>query len=151
MGVKCPCSRLRSGFLYRQTPGLDVQCLPESPSIFREGRNDHGRQSYYSGQMACWNLVNRKCQERHQLLRSAPGNRAVTQKTAWFMLQRIRLAMQTGSIEKMKGEVEVDETFIGGKARNMHADRNTPCRGTGGVGKAIVVGLLERWRSRSAR
>src|SRR5207244_5408793 len=45
----------------------------------------------------------------------------VTQKTAWFMLQRIRLAMQTGSfLAKMSGHVEVDETYIGGKARNMH-------------------------------
>jgi transposase-like protein len=70
----------------------------------------------------------------------------VTQKTAWFMLHRIRIAMQSGSFEKMKGEVEIDETFIGGKARNMHFDRNQR-RGrgmTGGVGKAIVVGLLER-------
>ena len=44
----------------------------------------------------------------------------VTQKTGWFMLHRIRLAMQNGSIMKMGGIVEVDETFIGGKARNMH-------------------------------
>ncbi len=44
----------------------------------------------------------------------------VTQKTAWFMLHRIRLAMQTGSFRKLAGEVEVDETFIGGRARNMH-------------------------------
>src|ERR1700704_2647196 len=47
----------------------------------------------------------------------------VTQKTAWFMLQRARLAMQderTGG--KLSGEVEVDETFIGGAARNMHKD-----------------------------
>jgi transposase-like protein len=45
----------------------------------------------------------------------------VTQKTAWFMLSRIRLAMQTGSFDKLSGHVEVDETFIGGKARNMNA------------------------------
>ena len=47
----------------------------------------------------------------------------VTQKTAWFMLHRIRLAMQRGSLIKLGGggaEVEADETFIGGKARNMH-------------------------------
>ena len=44
----------------------------------------------------------------------------VTQKTAWFMLQRIRLAMQTGTFDKAMGQVEIDETFIGGKARNMH-------------------------------
>lgn len=70
----------------------------------------------------------------------------VTQKTAWFMLQRIRLAMQTGTFEKMKGEVEDDETLIGGKARFMHKSRNER-RGagrTGSVGKSIVVGLLDR-------
>src|SRR6266567_5603735 len=45
----------------------------------------------------------------------------VTQKTAWFMLHRIRLAIQSGSFNKLSGEIEVDESFIGGKARNMHA------------------------------
>lgn len=69
----------------------------------------------------------------------------VTQKTGWFMLQRIRLAMQSGTIEKFKGEVEADETYIGGLARNMHVKRNKKRgRGTGGVGKQIVMGLLER-------
>src|SRR6202008_4964838 len=48
----------------------------------------------------------------------------VTQKTAWFMLHRIRLAMQTGSfLTKLTGQIEVDETYIGGKARNMHKSR----------------------------
>ena len=48
----------------------------------------------------------------------------VTQKTAWFMLQRARLAMQdTETGGKLGGEVEVDETFIGGKARNMHKEK----------------------------
>lgn len=70
----------------------------------------------------------------------------VTQKTAWFMLQRIRLAMQTGSfLKKMGGEVEADETFIGGKARNMHiAQRKRRITGTGGKDKAAVMGILER-------
>jgi transposase-like protein len=69
----------------------------------------------------------------------------ITQKSAWFMGHRIRLALQNGSVEKLKGEVEVDETFIGGLARFMHVDRKKKRgRGTGGVGKAIVVGLLER-------
>ena len=67
----------------------------------------------------------------------------VTQKTAWFMLHRIRLAMQTGSFDKMTGEVEVDETYIGGKARNMHKGQRK-LKGTGGVGKAVVMGLLQR-------
>lgn len=69
----------------------------------------------------------------------------VTQKSAWFMLHRLRLAMQTGSIMKFKGEVEVDETFIGGKARNMHKDvRIRRITGTGGKDKTPVVGILER-------
>jgi hypothetical protein len=69
----------------------------------------------------------------------------VTQKTAWFMDHRIRLAMKTGSFEKMKGEVEADETFIGGLARFMHKDRREAViKGTGGAGKVAVMGLLER-------
>lgn len=69
----------------------------------------------------------------------------VTQKTAWFMLHRIRLAMQDDDTGKLGGEVEVDETFIGGKARNMHVDeRKRRITGTGGKDKAIVFGALER-------
>jgi hypothetical protein len=69
----------------------------------------------------------------------------ITQKTAWFMLQRIRLAMQTGTFEKVIGRVEVDETFIGGKARNMHKwVREEKITGTGGKDKTMVVGVLQR-------
>ena len=71
----------------------------------------------------------------------------VTQKTAWFMNHRIRLAMQSGGMGPMGGEVEVDETFIGGRARNMHAaKRRERIKGTGSMsgGKAAVMGLLER-------
>jgi transposase-like protein len=72
----------------------------------------------------------------------------VTQKTAWFMLHRIRLAMQNGSLLKMGGNggsVEVDETFIGGKARNMHiAKRQRRITGTGTKDKVAVMGILER-------
>ena len=70
----------------------------------------------------------------------------VTQKSAWFMLHRIRLAMQAGEFRPMSGEVEVDETFIGGKARFMHkVKRAEKIKGTGGMGKAAVMGLLERY------
>ena len=69
----------------------------------------------------------------------------VTQKTAWFMLHRIRLAMQDGNFSKLGGEVEVDETFIGGKARNMHADKRAEkIHGRGPGDKAIAFGLVER-------
>jgi transposase-like protein len=69
----------------------------------------------------------------------------VTQKTAWFMMHRIRLALQDEFFGKLNGEVEVDETFIGGKARNMHLDkRERRITGTGGKDKTIVFGALER-------
>src|SRR5436190_9467208 len=67
----------------------------------------------------------------------------ITQKSAWFVLHRIRLAMQDGSIEKFSGGVEADETFIGGRARNMHADKKAHVK-AGVVGKVAVMGLLER-------
>ena len=69
----------------------------------------------------------------------------VTQKTAWFMLQRIRLALQDERGGKLSGEVEADETFIGGKARNIHVKkRRQKIHGRGPVDKAIVAGVLER-------
>ena len=71
----------------------------------------------------------------------------VTQKTGWFMLQRIRLAMQAGDFTKLDGTVEADETFIGGSARFMHKerrDRVMPKGSTGIVGKTGIVGLLDR-------
>ena len=67
----------------------------------------------------------------------------VTQKTAWFMLHRIRLAVQDGSICGFAGNVEVDETFIGGKARNMHIGKRK-AKGHGPVAMTPVMGLLER-------
>src|SRR5260370_12738768 len=93
---------------------------------------------------ATWLIVNAKNGVSSWELARSLG---VTQKTGWFMLHRIRLAMQDGSIEKkMKGRVEADETFIGGKARYMHKDRRArTTRGqSGSVGKAAVMGLLER-------
>jgi transposase-like protein len=71
----------------------------------------------------------------------------VTQKTAWFMLHRIRLAMQSGSLVKLGGgggPVEVDETFIGGKARNMHKDKRARLGKMAFGNKTIVAGFLER-------
>ena len=92
---------------------------------------------------AVWMLTNcRNGVSSYEIHRSL----GVTQKSAWFMLQRIRLAMQDEDDGgTMGGEVEVDETFIGGKARNMHKDKRAEkITGTGGQDKAIVFGLLER-------
>jgi len=78
----------------------------------------------------------------------------VSQKSAWFMLHRLRLALRTGDIGTKlggteSGGVEVDETFVGGKLKNMHRDRRERFAAksghTGGAtGKTIVMGLLDR-------
>lgn len=76
----------------------------------------------------------------------------VSQKSAWFMLHRIREAMKNGSLVKMGGDggpVEVDETFVGGKVKNMHLSKRPQGPGysgkpTGHTAKAIVMGMLDR-------
>src|SRR6266404_2711141 len=70
----------------------------------------------------------------------------VTQKTAWFLNHRIRFALHSGSIEKMSGYVEADETYIGAKARYMHKDKRTGV-GHAGLKKTAVQGILERTTS----
>ena len=77
----------------------------------------------------------------HELARAL----GVTQKSAWFMLHRIRFAMQRGDFGKFDGTVEVDETYIGGKAANMHrAAREVRISGRGNVGKTGVQGARKR-------
>ena len=91
---------------------------------------------------AMWLLSNAKNGISSYEIHRAIG---VTQKTAWFMMHRIRTAMENGSIEKLSGNVEVDETFIGGKAKNMHKHkREAIIKGRGSVGKTAVFGALER-------
>jgi transposase-like protein len=73
----------------------------------------------------------------------------VTQKTAWFMLHRLRLAIHAKSFDKMGGTVEADETFIGGKVRNMAAAKRKRLgisQSRSMIGKVAVMGLLERHR-----
>ena len=97
---------------------------------------------------AVWLIVNAK-----NGISSCEIGRAlkVTQKTAWFMLHRVRLALQNGSFVKMAGTVEADETFIGGKAANMHKHkREERIKGRGTTGKEIVMGLLERGTRKKA-
>lgn len=94
---------------------------------------------------ATWMIVNDKNGISSYELHRALG---VTQKSAWFMAHRIRLALQRGSFAKLGGrgvEVEADETFIGGKARNMHlSEKQRRITSTGPKGKQPVWGVLER-------
>lgn len=98
---------------------------------------------------ALWMLVNcRNGVSSYEIARDL----GVSQKAGWFMLQRLRLALQNGSLTKLGGPdsapVEVDETFIGGKARFMHKSKRERLSSEGGMqgghGKAVVMGLLER-------
>jgi len=99
--------------------------------------------------MATWMIVNSKngvsSWEIHRAMK-------VTQKSAWFMLQRIRLAVQSkprfGTMTKFGGpesEIEVDETFIGGQKKNMHAHKKVRYEAKGDAsGTAVVQGILDR-------
>lgn len=91
---------------------------------------------------AIWLIANSKNGiSSHELGRSI----GLTQKSSWFVLHRVRLAMQTGSFQKFSGTIEVDETFIGGLSRNMHKDaRRKKIHKTGGADKTVVLGFRER-------
>jgi transposase-like protein len=99
--------------------------------------------------VAMWMLVNCKNGVSSHEMHRAIG---VTQKSAWFMLQRLRLAMQDEVTAQLggSGPVEMDETFVGGKIKNMHKAKkpkplsNRTPRLSGVIGKTIVVGMLER-------
>lgn len=99
--------------------------------------------------VAIWSVANCKNGiSSYELGRSV----GVTQKSAWHMLHRIRLAMKLGTIEKMTGEIEADESFIGGLAKNMHKhrrDKVITARGGVGGGKTAVMGILERSRDKT--
>lgn len=96
--------------------------------------------------VAVWAIANDKNGISSYELARAIG---VTQKSAWHMLHRIRLAMKVGGFDKFSGTVEADETYVGGKAANMHANKRKKVA-PGGVGKAIVMGVLERGVEKSA-
>src|SRR5215813_5430362 len=96
--------------------------------------------------MAMWMICNCKNGVSSYEIHRAIG---VTQKSAWFMLHRIRLAMHEGGMAFGGDgkEVEVDESFIGGKARNMHKSvkaRRITGQGHNNIDKVIVMGVLER-------
>jgi len=95
---------------------------------------------------AFWMLVNCKNGISSMEVHRALG---ITQKSAWFMVQRLRLALRDdffgSKLGSGGGEVEVDESFIGGKARNMHvSERKRRITGTGTKDKTAVMGILER-------
>ena len=92
--------------------------------------------------LAMWQVVNCKNGVSSYEIARATG---VTQKTAWFMDHRIRVALGMATPDLFTGHVEADETFVGGLARNMHKDvKARRITGTGGKDKTAVMGILER-------
>ncbi len=92
--------------------------------------------------LAMWQIVNCKNGISSYEIHRAIG---VTQKSAWFMDHRIRVALGMATPDKLTGSVECDETYIGAKARNMHkSKRARVITGRGSSGKTGVMGILER-------
>jgi transposase-like protein len=146
-GVTCPtCGSDRVGFLKNQ---LRWQCSERHPrrqfSVKVGTIMEDSPIALEKWLPATWMILNAK-----NGISSCEIDRAlgVTQKSAWFMLHRIRLAQQGkhgGKLGASGNGVEIDETFIGGKARNMHkAKRERVITGTGGRDKEIVFGMKER-------
>src|SRR5437667_2453445 len=91
---------------------------------------------------AIWMLANSKNGiSSYELARAL----RVTQKTGWFMLGRIRLAMQTQTFKKMSGSVEADETYVGGLSKFMHkSKRERVIKSRGMTAKVAVMGIMQR-------
>lgn len=139
-GVTCPrCQSKSVGFLATRRlwkcKGCKKQFSVKVGTIFED--SPLGLDKWLA---AMWLIANAKNGISSYELHRAIG---VTQKSAWYMNHRIRLAMQSGTLDKLSGEVEADETYIGGKARNMHKGKRK-AKGRGAVGKAVVMGLLQR-------
>jgi transposase-like protein len=147
-GVVCPtCGRTEPTFLKTQkkwqckSAHAKRQFTAKVGTIFED--SPLGLEKWLP---AIWLIANAKNGISSYELARALG---VTQKTAWFMLHRIREAMKNGSIMKIGGKIggpiEIDETFVGGRAKNMHAVRRNALKaGLKADHKTVVMGMLER-------
>lgn len=141
-GVACPhCKAKKVGFLSTRRIWKCRECRKQFSvkvgTIFED--SPLGLDKWLP---AMWMIANCKNGVSSYEIGRALG---VTQKTAWFMLHRIRLAMQTETFRLFGGDVEIDETFIGGRAINMHKSRRRRFKKWSGFGgKAVVMGILER-------
>lgn len=141
-GVACPhCGHREHSFLSTrkmwQCKGCNKQFSVKKGTIFEDSPI-----KLCKWLIAMWLIANAKNGISSYELHRSLG---VTQKTAWFMLHRIRLAMQNQTINKLGGEVEADEMFVGGKRSNMHVRKQRQLNAQGPqAGKTAVIGLLKR-------
>ena len=144
--VVCPrCGKAKHSFIKTRRVWFCYECKKQFSlkvgTVFED--SPLGLDKWMTG---FWLLVNCKNGVSSMEIHRALG---ITQKAAWFMLQRLRLAIQDDFYGSKLGgsgsEVEVDESFIGGKARNMHvSERKRRITGTGVKDKTAVMGILER-------
>ena len=144
--VVCPrCGKAKHSFIKTRRIWFCYECKKQFTlklgTVFED--SPLGLDKWMAG---FWMLVNCKNGVSSMEIHRALG---ITQKAAWFMLQRLRLAIQDeffgSKLGGGGGEIEVDESFIGGKARNMHvSERKRRITGTGTKDKTAVMGILER-------
>jgi transposase-like protein len=144
--VVCPrCGKAKHSFIKTRRIWFCYECKKQFTlklgTVFED--SPLGLDKWMAG---FWMLVNCKNGISSMEIHRALG---ITQKAAWFMLQRLRLAVQDNFFGSKLGgngaEIEVDESFIGGKARNMHvSERKRRITGTGSKDKTAVMGILER-------
>ena len=144
--VTCPrCGQAKHSFIKTRRIWFCYECKKQFTlklgTVFED--SPLGLDKWMAG---FWMLVNCKNGVSSMEIHCALG---ITQKAAWFMLQRLRLAVQDdffgSKLGGNGGEIEVDESFIGGKARNMHlSERKRRITGTGTKDKTAVMGILER-------
>jgi transposase-like protein len=151
-GVVCPtCGRTDVRFLKNQRKWQCKSVHPKRQFTLKTGTvMEESPISLEKWLPAMWLLSNCKNGISSYELAKDLG---VTQKSAWFMLHRIRVAMQTGTFLKLGGPapVEVDETFIGGKLKNMHKGRKERVKASANPDNEVaVMGLLDR-ESRQVR
>ena len=141
--VKCPnCGTSRVSFLSTRKMWSCKDCTARKQFTLRVGTVlEDSPIGYDKWICAFWLIANAKNGiSSYEVGRSL----GITQKSAWFLLQRIRWSLQHGTIEKMKGVVEADESFVGGNADFMHkAVKKKKGIGRGFTNKTIVMGLLE--------
>ena len=144
--VVCPrCDKAKHSFVKTRRIWFCYECKKQFclklGTVFEDSAL--GLDKWMTGFWMLCNCKNGVCSmEIHRAL-------GITQKAAWFMLQRLRLALQDdffgSKLGGSGGEIEVDESFIGGKARNMHSsERKRRITGTGTKDKTAVMGILER-------